>query len=115
MIEKAKVVKGMLLSSQSPKYLSTDEWLDTEVQDEKDGNSVNIESGRDFEETQTLMAKVKKTFSRNHAMSIHINLIAVIATVGYGFVLGGRLQLQWQVLMWNENSPFLYNILSATT
>ncbi|KAF3399440.1 hypothetical protein DPV78_006825 [Talaromyces pinophilus] len=74
MIERAKMVK--------------------EAQDEEDGNSVNIESGRSTEETQALVAKVKKTFSRNHAMSIHINLIAVIATVAYGFVLGGRLQLQ---------------------
>lgn len=96
MIEKAKVAKGMSLFLYSPlRYtcvLMTG--LGTEVQDEKDGNNVNIESGRGAEETKTLMAKVKKTFSRNHAMSIHINLIAVIATVGYGFVLGGRLQLQ---------------------
>lgn len=96
MIEKAKVVKGTFLLSYSPSRLTCMlmNKLGTEVQDEQDGNSANIESGRDIEETQTLVAKVKKTFSRNHAMSIHINLIAVIATVAYGFVLGGRLQLQ---------------------
>jgi hypothetical protein len=96
MIEKAKVAKGTFLFLYPPLrctcVLMTG--FGTEVQDEKDGNNVNIESGRGTEETKTLMAKVKKTFSRNHAMSIHINLIAVIATVGYGFVLGGRLQLQ---------------------
>ncbi|EEA21567.1 hypothetical protein TMatcc_009012 [Talaromyces marneffei ATCC 18224] len=65
-----------------------------EAQDEKDGNHVGLDSNKSTEEKKTLVTKVKKIFSRNHAMSIHINLIAVIATVGYGFVLGGRLQLQ---------------------
>lgn len=98
MVEKARVIQGMFLSS-SPKDLSSDihvliHELGTEAQDEKDGNHVGLDSNKSTEEKKTLVTKVKKIFSRNHAMSIHINLIAVIATVGYGFVLGGRLQLQ---------------------
>lgn len=61
--------------------------LCTEAADEREGN-------KDMSETDAIVTKVKKNFSRNHAMSIHINLIAVVATVGYVFVLGGRLQLQ---------------------
>ncbi|EED16852.1 hypothetical protein TSTA_019140 [Talaromyces stipitatus ATCC 10500] len=74
MVEKARVLK--------------------EVQDEKDGDNVKAEGSHDSAETDAFVAKVKKTFSRNHAMSIHLNAIAMIATVGYGFVLGGRLQLK---------------------
>lgn len=66
----------------------------TEAQDKRDENDIN-ESNKDTSgETNALVTRVKKVFSRNHAMSIHINLIAMIATVGYGFVLGGKLQLQ---------------------
>lgn len=65
----------------------------TEVQDEKEKNGPDG-SNMDTTETDALVTKVKKAFSRNHAMSIHFNLIAVIATVAYGFVLGGRLRLQ---------------------
>lgn len=67
--------------------------LSIEVHDEKEKNGLN-DSNKDQSKTDALVTAVKKTFSRNHAMSIHINLIAVIATVAYGFVLGGRLQLQ---------------------
>lgn len=65
----------------------------TEVQDGKEKSDLDG-SNKDISETDTLVTKVKKAFSKNHAMSIHINLIAVIATVAYGFVLGGRLQLK---------------------
>lgn len=36
----------------------------------------------------------RKAFSRAHAMSIHLNLLATIATVYYGFRLGSRLSIE---------------------
>lgn len=42
--------------------------------------------------TKSEEMKVKnRTFSRNHAMSIHINLITIGATIWYGVRLGSRL------------------------
>ncbi|EDP51116.1 hypothetical protein KXW98_001417 [Aspergillus fumigatus] len=35
--------------------------------------------------------QANKTFSRNHAMSIHLNAIALVATVWYGFTLSSSL------------------------
>jgi hypothetical protein len=66
----------------------------TEAQDKRDENDINDSNKDTSGETNALVTRVKKGFSRNHAMSIHINLIAMIATVGYSFVLGGKLQLQ---------------------
>jgi hypothetical protein len=40
------------------------------------------------------MAKLKKEFSRNHAMSIHLNLIALGATLWYGWRLASRLKFE---------------------
>jgi hypothetical protein len=40
------------------------------------------------------MAKLKKAFSRNHAMSIHLNLIAMGATLWYGWRLASRLEFK---------------------
>lgn len=34
-----------------------------------------------------------RNFSRNHAMSIHLNLITVIATLAYGWSLAGRMSI----------------------
>ncbi|CRG82861.1 Steryl acetyl hydrolase 1 [Talaromyces islandicus] len=51
------------------------------------------------EDNESITKKVKKAFSRNHAMSIHFNLIAMIATVCYGFALGGRLELKGDLVM----------------
>jgi Domain of unknown function (DUF4149) len=39
------------------------------------------------------MKRINRTFSRNHAMAIHLNAIAVIATVWYGFALASRMQI----------------------
>ncbi len=35
----------------------------------------------------------KRAFSRAHAMSIHLNLVAVGATIWYGFRLSSRMEL----------------------
>ncbi len=37
------------------------------------------------------MKAVMRGFSKAHAMSIHINLVTIIATVWYGFVLASKL------------------------
>ena len=39
------------------------------------------------------MKRLKRDFSRNHAMSIHLNLISVGAMMMYGWRLAGRLGL----------------------
>jgi len=39
------------------------------------------------------MLKRTKAFKHNHAMSIHLNLLAVGAMLWYGIRLGGRLRL----------------------
>lgn len=36
---------------------------------------------------------VKRKFSRNHAMAIHSNAIAMVATVWYGFALGLKITI----------------------
>jgi len=35
--------------------------------------------------------RLKREFSRNHAMTIHLNLVSVGAMVVYGWRLGGKL------------------------
>jgi hypothetical protein len=37
------------------------------------------------------LQQANKAFSRNHAMSIHLNAIALVATVWYGFSLSSSL------------------------
>ena len=37
------------------------------------------------------MQRLRKVFSRNHAMTIHLNLISIGAMVVYGWRLGSRL------------------------
>lgn len=64
-----------------------------EAKNEQAENDVEALSKKDIRKSETKIAGTKKTFSRFHAMSIHINLIAVIATVTYGFVLGGSLHM----------------------
>ena len=53
----------------------------------RDGKKFN-----DPECSQAMKAK-NKAFSRAHAMSIHLNLLAIGATVWYGFRLASRFQL----------------------
>lgn len=48
--------------------------------------------GADSREAETLeMKRLKREFSRNHAMTIHLNLVSVGAMVVYGWRLGGKL------------------------
>lgn len=58
---------------------------DAETRDGKDGDGRGRE-GKDWK------AK-KRAFSRAHAMCIHLNLLAVGATVWYGFRLSSRMKL----------------------
>jgi hypothetical protein len=39
------------------------------------------------------MQGLNKSFSRAHAMSIHLNLIAIVATLFYGWQLSSRLDI----------------------
>jgi Domain of unknown function (DUF4149) len=39
------------------------------------------------------MRQLKRNFSRNHAMAIHLNAIAMVATVWYGFSLASRINV----------------------
>ena len=54
----------------------------------RDGRSNKDASGVSEE-----MKLAKRNFSRNHAMAIHLNAIAMIATVWYGFSFGSRITL----------------------
>jgi hypothetical protein len=37
------------------------------------------------------MKRLRRVFSRNHAMCIHLNLVSIGAMVAYGWRLAGRL------------------------
>lgn len=39
------------------------------------------------------MRRISRHFSRNHAMSIHLNLIAILATIWYGFALASKVKM----------------------
>ena len=49
------------------------------------------EPGGPLEAASENMKRVKKDFSRTHAMAIHLNAIAMIMTVWYGFSFASRL------------------------
>jgi hypothetical protein len=49
----------------------------------------NTNSDSDFDGSK--MDRANRNFSRNHAMVIHLNAIAMIATVVYGFSLSSTL------------------------
>lgn len=51
--------------------------------------------GRKFNDTiQSEEMKARnKAFSRAHAMSIHLNLVAIATTIWYGFSLASRCEL----------------------
>ncbi|KAJ9660038.1 hypothetical protein H2201_007079 [Coniosporium apollinis] len=55
-------------------------------QETRDGRSY-----RDVEGMSEEMRLANRKFSRNHAMCIHLNAIAMVATVWYGFSLGSRI------------------------
>lgn len=46
----------------------------------------------DAEKSEDMKAK-NRAFSKAHAMSIHLNLVAIGATIWYGFCLAGRFEL----------------------
>jgi hypothetical protein len=46
----------------------------------------------DVENTSDEMRRIKRDFSRNHAMAIHLNLIGIMATVWYGFALASKIR-----------------------
>lgn len=54
--------------------------------------------GQDEQQTDTVISEamrlLKRTFSRSHAMAIHLNAIAMITTVWYGFSLASRIQFE---------------------
>lgn len=56
---------------------------------------VETRDGRKFNDPETTSEEMRtrnRTFSKNHAMSIHLNLLAVGATVWYGIRLASRVQ-----------------------
>lgn len=61
--------------------------MDRVHQETRDGRKYNDEEQSDE------MKLVNRRFSKAHAMSIHFNLIAVLATVWYGVSLGSKLQV----------------------
>ena len=52
-----------------------------------------LESGGSLDMTSENMKRVKKEFSRTHAMAIHLNAIAIVMTVWYGFSFASRINL----------------------
>lgn len=47
----------------------------------------------DIARTSEEMRKLNRKFSKNHAMSIHLNLLAIGATMWYGVCLASRFQI----------------------
>ena len=43
-------------------------------------------------EQSDAMKKVKKEFSKSHAMAIHLNFIGMVATIGYGVGLASKIR-----------------------
>ena len=56
---------------------------------ETEDGSGTRETEKDQEET---MKRIRKDFSRSHAMSIHLNAIGMIATVWYGIGLASKIR-----------------------
>jgi len=62
--------------------------IDRIHQETRDGRKYN-----DLENQSAEMKTINRQFKTVHAMSIHVNLIAIIATVWYGIVLGSKLNI----------------------
>ena len=62
--------------------------LELRILETRDGRKFN-----DKENMSVEMQKCNRAFSKAHAMSIHLNLIAIISTVWYGFSLASRLSV----------------------
>lgn len=54
----------------------------------KDSRKFNKEEGMTDE-----MKRINRSFSHHHAMTIHLNLMSMIATVWYGFSLASRIKI----------------------
>ena len=76
-----RIHQGMATSSATRKLLTY------EVTETKDGKKYNDPDG-----SEEMKAK-NRAFSRAHAMSIHLNLMVVMAHLFYGFRLASRLEL----------------------
>jgi hypothetical protein len=48
----------------------------------------------DSEHTSEEMISLNRSFSKAHAMSIHLNLISIIATLYYGWQLASKLKFE---------------------
>ncbi|KAK1635036.1 hypothetical protein BDP81DRAFT_450799 [Colletotrichum phormii] len=48
----------------------------------------------DVDEPSPNMLAVRRRFSRNHAMSIHLKLVSIIAMLRYGFSLASRIHIE---------------------
>ncbi|KAH8663616.1 hypothetical protein BGZ60DRAFT_432753 [Tricladium varicosporioides] len=59
-------------------------------QETRDGVKPTEGAGEISEE----MKLIRRRFSRNHAMSIHLNLLAILGTAAYGIRLGSKLGYQ---------------------
>ena len=57
------------------------------ITETRDGKKYN-----DPESTEEMRVK-NRAFSRAHAMSIHLNLVAIGATIWYGFLLASRMEV----------------------
>ncbi|KAK4213902.1 hypothetical protein QBC37DRAFT_315467 [Rhypophila decipiens] len=66
------------------------ERIHQETRDAKVRAAASFENREPSEE----MKKLNRIFSRNHAMSIHLNLISMGALVFYGFRLASKIQVQ---------------------
>lgn len=68
------------------------EWIDTKkipcLAETRDGRKHDDVEGMSEE-----MRKLNRNFSKNHAMSIHLNLLAIGATLWYGVRLASRFQI----------------------
>lgn len=55
------------------------------------GDGTTQQGGGSREAVMLDTKRLKREFSRNHAMTIHLNLVSVGAMVVYGWRLGGKL------------------------
>ncbi|KAI9789982.1 MAG: hypothetical protein M1816_005596 [Peltula sp. TS41687] len=75
------------LTLYGPKTMSA--MIERTHQETRDGRKYNDKANMSDD-----MKRANKSFSRMHAMSIHLNLIAVLSTVWYGLSLASRLEIK---------------------
>ena len=74
-------------SRRRQKLASTAENSDTGASGKKEELKTPLDPSED-------MVRIRKLFSKNHAMAIHLNAMALIGTVWYGLVLGAKLKFE---------------------